>query len=45
MECCDYHETDGGREEIYNSDSDDERACTYVGGPSYVALTEEGEGM
>ena len=39
-----YVEMDCSTEDDYNSDSDDERTCTYIGDTKYVALTGEGEG-
>ena len=41
--CGDCDETGGGREDGLNLGSD-ERACTYIGGTNYVALTREGRG-
>ena len=36
--------SDCGREDNFNSDSDDKHACTYTSDTNYVALTGEGEG-
>ena len=38
-ECGDHDETDGGKEDDFNSDSDDERASTYIDCTNYVTLT------
>ena len=36
----DFDETGGGREDDSNSDSDDERASTYIDSTNYVAFTD-----